>query len=234
MTVQEQSTVQALEPVIFDLYRDVHKGIRAELFAVTGSAGTLDPSDAAARGDFADHVHSVVDLLVGHAAHEDSRIQPAIEQHLPELAERIAGEHERLERRIETVAELAAEAVEVRAGAGRAAMHNIYLELASFTSSYLEHQDLEERIVMPALERAIGVDAVIGIHGSIISSLTPEEMAVSMSLMLPAMNVEDRVELLGGMRAGAPAEAFAAVWGLAGSVLTAVDRSATAARLGLA
>ena len=47
------------------------------------------------------------------------------------------------------------------------------------------------------------------------------------------MNVDDRTELLGGMRMGAPAEVFAGVWGLVGSVLAPVDAAAVAARLGI-
>ena len=31
--------------VPFDLYRDVHKGIRSELFAITSAAGSVSPSD---------------------------------------------------------------------------------------------------------------------------------------------------------------------------------------------
>ena len=43
MTVT-QTTRPAVRPVTLDLYRDVHKGIRAVLFDVTGFAGRLDPS----------------------------------------------------------------------------------------------------------------------------------------------------------------------------------------------
>src|SRR5688500_6627149 len=65
----------------FDLFRDIHKGIRAELFAVTSEAGSLDPADTGARIAVSEHVGRVVDLLVSHAAHEDAAIQPAIERH---------------------------------------------------------------------------------------------------------------------------------------------------------
>ena len=51
--------------------------------------------------------------------------------------------------------------------------------------------------------------------------------------MLPAMNVDDRTELLGGMQAGAPAEVFAEFWGLACSVLHPQDPDAVVRRLGL-
>jgi hypothetical protein len=145
--------------------------------------------------------------------------------------------HERLERRIAAIAAIAEWANEAASAPGDSArfdVHRVYLELASFTSSYLEHQDLEERIVMPALERAVGVEAVVVIHGAIIGSLSPDEMATSMALMLPAMNVDDRVDTLGGMRDNAPAEVFAGVWNLAGSLLTTCDRAATASRLGIA
>ncbi len=56
-------------------------------------------------------------------------------------------------------------------------------------------------------------------------------MARSLAVMLPAMNVDDRTELLGGMKAGAPAEVFQEVWGLASSVLDPADVEALAVRL---
>ncbi len=86
---------------------------------------------------------------------------------------------------------------------------------------------------MPALEELLGVPAVIELHKAIVGSIPPEEMALSLSLMLPAMNVDDRTELLGGMRAEAPAPVFEGVWNLAASVLDRADLAAVATRLGL-
>ena len=53
------------------LYRDVHKGIRSELFAVTAQAGRIDPASDPAREELADHVRAMVAMLEGHAGHED-------------------------------------------------------------------------------------------------------------------------------------------------------------------
>ena len=61
---------------------------------------------------------------------------------------------------------------------------------------------------MAELERLIGVDEVLALHGAIVGSIPPDEMARSLAFMLPAMNVDDRTELLGGMRMAAPPEAF--------------------------
>ena len=223
-------TTDPLRLVAVDLYRDIHKGIRAELFAITETAGSADPSDQGDRAALAAHVRSVVDLLVSHAEHEDGHIQPVLGTRLPDLAERIEDDHHRLEARILGLAEMADDVV-TSAGPTRGDVHRLYVELASFTSSYLAHQDLEERVVMPALEAAIGVEAAVDIHLAIVGSIPPDVMAASLAVMLPAMNVDDRTELLGGMQAGAPAEVFEGVWGLAGSVLPASQLAALAARL---
>jgi hypothetical protein len=234
ITISPPSSGGTTRPVTVDLYRDIHKAIRAELFAVTEEAGRADASQGGDRADLADHVRSLVWLLTSHAEHEDGAIQPVLEQRLPDLARRVAADHEAIERRLDVVAELATAAVDADAAGTRAAVHALYGELASFTAAYLDHQDVEERVVMPALEAAVGVEAAAGIHQAIVGSIPPDEMARSLALMLPAMNIDDRAEMLGGMRAGAPAEVFHGVWSLAGSVLAPADHAALAQRLGLA
>jgi hypothetical protein len=218
--------------VTFDLYRDIHKGIRAELFAVTLESASLDPSDHADRAGLASHLANVSALLASHAEHEDAAIDPALELHLPSLAERINADHHELEARIGRVLDMAQVAVTATDDL-RHRVHQVNLEMAAFTSAYLIHQDVEERVVMPALEAAIGVEAVIAIHGAIIGSIPPPEMMQTLAVMLPAMNVDDRTDLLGGMRASAPPEAFDAVVSLTRSVLCPVDATAVLSRLGL-
>jgi iron-sulfur cluster repair protein YtfE (RIC family) len=225
-------TTAPLQLVVHDLYRDIHKGIRAELFCITERAGNLDPADRSDRADLSARVHRVVELLVSHAEHEDGHIQPVLERHLPDLATQIEDDHERLEARIELLAEQAADLVDA-GGNARWRGHQLYVELASFTSSYLAHQDLEERVVMPSLETVVGPEGSLALHQAIVGSIAPADLATSLSVMLPAMNVDDRAELLGGMQAGAPAEVFQGIWGLAASVLEAHDVDAVAARLGL-
>ena len=223
-----------LAPVTLDLYRDIHKAIRVELFAVTTEAGSLDPSQGIARAALASHVTDLVHLLLSHAEHEDGAIQPVLEASLPELAERVEVDHLTLEAGLQDLAEMAAEAASLTVADPGGKIHRIYLALSSFTSDYLEHQDVEERVVMPAVEAAVGVDAVVAIHQAILGGIPPEEMARSLALMIPAMNIDNRVEMLGGMRAQAPAEVFDGVWGLAASVLEPADLVALAARLGIA
>jgi len=231
------TTVTSTPPTDFrmvglDLYRDIHKGIRAELFALVSSSASLDPADGAGRCALAAHVRDTYEVLEMHAEHEDVTIQPHLESELLHLAEQVAADHVDFEARFAGIADLATAAAEAAVADQRRLVHLLHLDLAAFTGSYLAHQDLEERQIMPALEAAIGFEAVLGIHQQIIESIPPDVMARSLAFMLPAMNVDDRTELLGGMQAGAPAEVFDGVWSLAGSVLERADLAALGARLG--
>ncbi len=224
-------SAQRFEIVPVDLYRDIHKGIRAELFSVTGAAGSADPGNRDDRAAVADHVHAVAAVLESHAHHEDAAVDPALHAHLPALAERINADHARLETRFGHVVDLAASTVDAADADRRRLVQLLHLDLSGFTSDYLAHLVLEERVVMPALAAAIGMDEVIAIHAAIVGSIPPEEMMRTLAFMLPAMNGDDRVELLGGMRLGAPPEAFAGVVDLARSVLRPAEHRALCDRL---
>lgn len=232
MTILESPITQRLCPVAFDLYRDVHKAIRAELFAMVADAGRLDPSDDCGVAALTDQVQQTVQFLLEHAEHEDLAILPALELHAPAFAAKVTDDHHLLDARMEMVVEIASAAC--TSDSRRPLVHELYIELAAFTGSYLLHQDFEERQVGQAIESAVGIDGVLAIHGAIIGNMPPQQLVAGLALMFPAMNVDDRTDLLGGMRATAPAEAFEGVWSLAKSVLTPNDSHAVAIRLGLA
>jgi Hemerythrin HHE cation binding domain len=223
-----------LEQVTVDLYRNIHKGIRNELFAVTSAAGSVDPSDTEAVDRLGVRWRTLVHLLVTHAQHEDDFVQPLIEIHAPEVAEVIAREHPQLEARMAALEMLADRAVDARPAENRVIVHRLYLGLASFTSAYLAHQEFEEVQVMPALASKVGAAELRALDNAIVASIPPAELAASGAVMLPAMNVEDRVELLGAIQDEAPPEAFAGILGLAEAVLEPADFRAVATRLGVA
>jgi iron-sulfur cluster repair protein YtfE (RIC family) len=223
-----------LAPVVHDIYRDIHKAIRVELFSVTTEAARLDPVQALARAALASQVRDVATFLGDHAEHEDGAVQPVLERELPTLAAKVAEDHAALEARMEGLVGMADNAARLDAEDPGFEVHRLHLALASFTSAYLEHQDVEERIIMPTLQQTVGVEAVVGIHQAILAGIPPEQMVAALALMLPAMNIDNRLEMLGGMRDNAPEEVFDGVWSLATSVLDPCDLSDLAKRLGIA
>ncbi len=216
----------------FDLYCDIHKAIRVAMFDVTAEAGRIDPSDRAARLTHADQVRDLVWLLRFHADHEDTHIEAAVTSVLPQRAREIAAEHDALEVRMDRLVAIADLVLDEGRDDSAGAVHLLYLELASFVSAYLAHQDMEERIVMPALWESYDLQALIEIHSAILASIAPDVMARCLALMLPAMNNDGRTAMLGAMQAEAPPEAFAAVCSLASEVLTNADFVTVSDRIG--
>jgi hypothetical protein len=224
----------ALENVTVDIYRDIHKGIRNELFGVTLGAGQVDPGDREAVAGVAERWSNLVHLLISHAEHEDNFLQPVIAVHAPSMADVIAVAHPELEAKMAALEVLADRATAAAASERRLFVHRMYLGFASFTADYIQHQEFEETQVMPLLASEIGPEELQAIDNAIVASIPPEEMGRAASLMLPAMNVEDRVELLGGAQAGAPPEVFAGMLGLTRSVISPSDFAQVTARLGVA
>lgn len=223
----------ALEAVTFDFYRDIHKGIRSGLFGVTLRAGNVDPGDDDAVAAVAEQWRRLSAFLVRHAEHEEDFVQPVLEEHAPVLAAQVIPAHRLLESRAAALEMLGDRATNSCADQRRLLVHRLYLGLAGFTSAYMVHQEFEELEVMPALSEALRRDDLIAIDSAIVASLSPEEVVESGAMMLPAMNVEDRVELVGGMKEAMPPEVFEGVWGLVASVLEARDFAQLGARLGI-
>src|SRR5690348_8739152 len=88
-TAVDTISLPEVQAVTFDLYRDVHKGIRADLFTITSAAGYIDPSNRDARVGLAGEVSRLMSFLDDHAAHEDHHIEPEVERLLPEVAAQI-------------------------------------------------------------------------------------------------------------------------------------------------
>ena len=85
---------------------------------------------------------------------------------------------------------------------------------------------------MPALCAAVPTSELESLHAAIRQSVAPPVMADVMAVMLPAMNVGERADMLGAMSM-APAEVFAVFRRAAKAALTPVEFAEVAARIGL-
>lgn len=86
---------------------------------------------------------------------------------------------------------------------------------------------------MPALAAAATFDELLQVQIGIRSNIPPPDMCTFMRSMLPAMNLEERTAMLGGMHANVPADVFELFWATAGEVLSPAELAAVSARVGI-
>jgi len=216
----------------YDFYREIHKGIRYALFHVTMQTGRVDVADADQVEGVLAAVTDLFDLLHLHHHHEDDFVQPLIEAHAPDLAMLVAAQHVDVDDGIAHLAHLGRNLGTV-ASCGRAgAAHRLYVDLTRLTSSYLTHQLVEETEVMPMLRAAVPTEELFALDMELRASVPPPVMADVMTFMLPAMNIDERVDMLAGMSM-APPPVFAVFRRAAQAALSVDEWAAVASRIGL-
>ena len=232
----DQNVLESLEaaPVPYDFFREVHKGLRRALFDVTAFAGAAACEDSAVRAEVAERVHALVSLLHSHHGHEDAFIQPLLEAHAPELAAAVDDGHVEIDRDLDAIELRTNRLLGAEGGDAISVGLDLYRYLASFVSRYLAHMELEEGFVMTALRDAMSVAELFEVDMALRAAVPPPTMCAFIAVMAPAMNLEERTNMLAGMQAGAPPEIFELFRAAAEAALTASDYRTVAARLGLA
>ena len=75
------------------------------------------------------------------------------------------------------------------------------------------------------------MDACIDANMRIVAAIPPDTLAWGLAKALPVMNPDERFEMFAGIRATAPADAFAGVVAFTGEVLDPEDHAQLVARL---
>ncbi len=218
----------------WDIYGAVHKGLRMfqlELLVRIGRADFGD--DATVRAIVAD-MRGIIALGASHLRHENDHIHRAMERKQPGEVDRLEDQHDSHERDFADL-ELLLQAIEQADTRMRKVLaRRLYLGYTAFVAHDLEHMHEEETVANPMLQAMFTDRELEAIEMGIIADLTPEKTIAYMRLMIPASNPDERVAMLGGMKAAAPPEAFAAVIDLAARpTLNAKDFADLSRRLGI-
>jgi hypothetical protein len=208
-----------------DLYRDVHKGIRAMLFELAYDAGRTTWNDLRAVAVLRHDAQSVFARLAKHALLEETFISPLLRDAAPEVAATLDGDHFKQDAvLVDLLASL--DAVDPLSADAPSNGHAFYLQLTSFIGELLMHMADEERRGLPALQAAYDADTLIDVHTRLTGAIPAEEKAVWGKVMLPAMNAPERLALFAGLRATTPPPVFATFRGIASEVLSPADDTA--------
>jgi hypothetical protein len=204
-----------------DLYRDAHKGLRHTLFDLTFAAGRADPADDDEVRALVDSCRRAVELVRTHDDHEGQLLLRAlVETHVSDLADSLDAAHRALVLRLDALACRADELAAASSTARGAPAHALYLEAAAVTSACLEHLDVEERLVMPALLAACDDDQLARTHGALLAGIRAEDQTRDLVATLPALRPSERAALVDRIRATASPDALARARAAALEVLT--------------
>lgn len=194
-----------------DIYRRIHKALRACLCDTLVRVGRMDTGDTRELNAVLAQVRSMAAFCESHVAHENDYVHAAMEARFPGSAKATAGAHEHHLQACRKMMRLAGEVEQARAAERGAVVGKLYQYIALFLADSLQHMHAEETENNTLLWATHSDAELIAIEEAIVASLTPEEKALSMRWMLPALNPDERVELLEGIRRGMPAEAFSAL-----------------------
>ncbi|QHE74818.1 hemerythrin domain-containing protein [Hydrogenophaga sp. PBL-H3] len=192
----------------FNMYAGIHKALRAFMADTLLTVGRADPSDAADVNHAAARVGELMDLCASHVAHENNFVHPALEARCPGVCGPVAQDHEGHLHVIAHLRDAALSLVKLEAGEREAALQALYLALALFVADNHQHMHAEETVHNAALWAAYSDAELIGIHDALLATIAPVEMMLVMRWMLPQLSAPERLGVMQGMRAGAPAPVF--------------------------
>ncbi len=202
-----------------DLYTEVHKGLRRALTTLLNDAGRLDVTNPEAVRNFNEGLNFLTGLLAEHAKNEDTFVQPLLDPAETDLAANIETAHQEIASEISAMEEAYQQLAEADADQVLALGKSAYYHLAGFVGSYFVHMSTEELQVMPYLQWRMSDEELMDITAKLRGSIPPPRMGDYLKLMIPAMNIQERTAMFGGMKAFAPPEALEGASNIAAAVL---------------
>ncbi|MGC2856553.1 hemerythrin domain-containing protein [Novispirillum sp. DQ9] len=209
----------------YNMYRLIHKGVRALTAGVLVDFGRLDAADDAERAALVARVRDLLDFCHHHMDNEDRHVHPAMEARAPGSTAAVAADHVHHLHGIESL-RAACDRLEAAAPAARAeAAHALYLELAVFVGENMVHMNVEETANNAVLWRCYSDAELQGIEAAIVASLAPPDMAQTLRWMVPSATPAERADFLLRVRAMVPTPVFADILGMVTPHLGAIDRA---------
>lgn len=191
-----------------DIYRRNHKALRACMCDTLVRVGALDASDRREVTIVLTQVRAMAVFSSTHIAHEDTFVHPAMEARFPGTAKATAAEHAHHRYACRKIVALA-DAVH-KAGIDERALllTQLYHTIALFVAETLVHMNAEETDNNTLLWATHTDEELTRMEQAIAASMTPEEKAVSLRWMLPALNADERVELMEAVLQDVPSEFY--------------------------
>lgn len=211
----------------YNMYRLIHKGLRAYAAEILTALGRLDADDPAEVAAVCGRVDAFLDFCHHHMGNEDRHVHPAMEARAAGSTATVAADHVH---HGAAIGRLKATLANARRDAE--AVHALYLDLAVFIGENLEHMNVEETHNNAVLWRCYDDSELAAIERSIVAALPPEEMAATLRWMVPSATPAERAAFLSSLREAVPAPVFADIMALVSPHLSTSDVAKLDAVLG--
>ena len=206
----------------FDIYKEVHKGVRKALFDLATLSGSTDFHNLESLQNLKAQFGRTYNLLETHAHSEDTYVEPLVQECEPETASALSKTHAALEVDISTL-QKQLNGIDGSQDEAITQGRSFYLGLTRFIGAYLQHIADEEQIVQPLLWDKFSDSKLMETSIEIRANIPPPVMGNFLNCMIPAMNHGERVSMLSGMKQAAPPEVFSGVCKLAEGLLSKDD-----------
>lgn len=187
-----------------DMFRPIHKGLRAQLFATAAAAARTDFTDDDEAPALLQRIARLLAMMTEHAHHEDMMVFSVLATLDRPLAERLAGDHAALDQVQFELGALVAQAEGADAAGRRAMAAPITSLLNRLVALHLQHMDREEREAEPVFLENCTDAELVAIRGRITASMTPDRGLEMLAIMLPALSRPERSALVAGIVASGP------------------------------
>jgi len=201
-----------METLRYNAFTYIHKALRALLYDAALTIQQTDFTDPAGSALAVKKIEQVLEQFESHAAHEDRHIIPAVMKYDPGLASEIDSEHEkdemltlRLENKITKF--LKADSPTDLHRTGLQVMY-CFIDFVAFN---LTHMNKEESMINKVLWENYTDEELMDISKAIRTEIPPQEMMLTLRLMLKGISNAEIVALFNDMKANAPAPAYEAV-----------------------
>lgn len=201
----------ATAPARYDIYRNIHKALRAYMNAVLVRVGAMDTDDEAEMRDVLKEVREMLNFCLSHLEHEDRYVHAAMEALCGGASARTSRDHRQ---HIDEIRRLEAhiEGLSCANASSRSALAlNLYRHLALFVAENMEHMHVEETENNGVLWAYYSDAEIHEIETALVSSIPPETTATALRWMVPHLNPTERASLLRGMRDAMPSDVFSGI-----------------------
>lgn len=192
----------------YDLYRNIHGGLRLCMGDALAAVGRMDADDPADVAAVILQLNELLMLFRGHLEKENEFVHPALEARRPGSTSRIAHDHAE---HLSAFTRLAADLQALREASTprrRAAARALHCDLAAFVADNLVHMAAEETDHNAVLWSTHTDAELVALEQAIVASIAPPLRTACMRWIVPAIPHADRVSLLSALRESAPTEAF--------------------------